>query len=279
MTEIAHNHPPNCCCWVDDTEEVRRCPLCPEHGELAQLNDPRPGECPICHSQIGRQHTEYCRFIGRVSAMTAALPPPMTGLHTQTSQPRTEIRVRQPDGTTRPATRDDTLDLIGIPPCTCPPAQIVGSGGDTIDQAEAPDCPRHGEPGPEIRDTDCDCPPPYADCPHPPPIRDTRVSTHVPVYATDRWPAHPITECSPGFCGEPAYVHNPCWSVDCPTGPDCTDTCLTRAAQGAKSNHPQPTPLATPTPTPEIHHVPTPHPRIGTCTPDCNNTPNRDHPR
>jgi hypothetical protein len=28
--------------------------------------------------------------------------------------------------------------------CTCPPAQIVGSGGDTIDQADDPNCPVHG---------------------------------------------------------------------------------------------------------------------------------------
>ena len=28
--------------------------------------------------------------------------------------------------------------------CTCPPAQIVGSGGDVIDQDSDPDCPVHG---------------------------------------------------------------------------------------------------------------------------------------
>lgn len=32
------------------------------------------------------------------------------------------------------------------PPCSCPPAQIWGSGGDLIDQPEAPDCLAHGEP-------------------------------------------------------------------------------------------------------------------------------------
>lgn len=74
MTEYAHNHPPRCCCisgWVDRPDTP--CPLCPEHGELAQLsNDKPPNAIPAnvtprtdyeytcCHQLIGRPHTDYC---------------------------------------------------------------------------------------------------------------------------------------------------------------------------------------------------------------------------
>jgi len=74
MSEIAHNHPPRCCCpdQIDHdagTYAVAVCPLCTEHGELAQLAEPQPGECPVCHSEIGKQHTDYCRFTGIVSEL------------------------------------------------------------------------------------------------------------------------------------------------------------------------------------------------------------------
>jgi len=81
MSEIAHNHPPRCCCITSAEQPAAvnpggtiACPLCPEHGELAQLAEPQPGECPVCHSEIGKQHTDYCRFFGIVSPITASLP-------------------------------------------------------------------------------------------------------------------------------------------------------------------------------------------------------------
>lgn len=96
-----HNHPPRCCCAfardVDAYEPTTPCPLCPEHGELAQLgndNPPNaipanvtwhrtsehdahetwrcqpelcgsqptqyPAEYPCCHQLAGRPHTDYC---------------------------------------------------------------------------------------------------------------------------------------------------------------------------------------------------------------------------
>lgn len=110
MTEYAHNHPPRCCCEIPDGHTVAdfrnntpgpqdRCPLCPEHGELAQLDNDKPpnaipanvtcghrnlaatsqdpctypphpigtrhswqaNEYPCCHQLAGRPHTDYCR--------------------------------------------------------------------------------------------------------------------------------------------------------------------------------------------------------------------------
>lgn len=52
------------------------------------------------------------------------------------------------------------------PVCSCPPSQIVGSGGDVIDQDDAPDCPVHGDapkPAPN---------PPGADAPDQHALRD-----------------------------------------------------------------------------------------------------------
>lgn len=44
MDEITHNHPPLCCCPDPRPRTGYRpliCPLCPEHGELAQLSKRR----------------------------------------------------------------------------------------------------------------------------------------------------------------------------------------------------------------------------------------------
>lgn len=43
MDEINHNHPPLCCCpdLRTDYRPSTICPLCPEHGELAQLSKRR----------------------------------------------------------------------------------------------------------------------------------------------------------------------------------------------------------------------------------------------
>lgn len=146
MTEYAHNHPPRCCCFLNPpTTDDHICPLCPEHGELAQLgNDNSPRTIRIyacCNQLVGRPHTDYCPT-GRGGMWATQATQPTT----VTSTPPTQVRM--PDGSTRPATRDDHLDLLGVPRCTCPPAQIVGSGGDTIDQSDDPACPRHGEPTP-----------------------------------------------------------------------------------------------------------------------------------
>jgi hypothetical protein len=87
MSEIAHNHPPRCCCErysYGTTQALRNCPLCTEHGELAQLAQPQPGECPLCHSEIGKQHTDYCRFTGTVEALPILN---LDDFHTQTSNP------------------------------------------------------------------------------------------------------------------------------------------------------------------------------------------------
>lgn len=57
--EYAHNHPPRCCCVVEADDYVHpdeRCPLCPEHGELATL-----GECPSCG---GSGYTGECPECG-----------------------------------------------------------------------------------------------------------------------------------------------------------------------------------------------------------------------
>lgn len=125
MTEYAHNHPPRCCCisgWVDKPDTP--CPLCPEHGELAQLGntcvvesarihstdqhgnahltfgegltlDPyteRP-ECSNCHQPQGRPHTEYCGTGGIVGA--EPIPNPLG----MTYDPQTHTT---PDGDTHP---------------------------------------------------------------------------------------------------------------------------------------------------------------------------------
>jgi hypothetical protein len=102
MTEIAHNHPPRCCCQFEYRQGAlveAPCPLCPEHGELAQLAQPQPGECPICHSEIGKQHTDYCRFTGIVTALPIL---DLDQFRTQTSTPtthaRTELTTTPPAG-------------------------------------------------------------------------------------------------------------------------------------------------------------------------------------
>lgn len=57
-----HNHPPRCCCDPDNPLRQLHCPLCPEHGELAQLGDQ---ECTSCHAHAPNAqqivHTDYCR--------------------------------------------------------------------------------------------------------------------------------------------------------------------------------------------------------------------------
>ena len=67
-----HNHPPRCCCHYSaeaiTADDVTVCPMCIEHGELAQLakrtpeypGQPEP-QYPCCHQTIGRPHTDYCR--------------------------------------------------------------------------------------------------------------------------------------------------------------------------------------------------------------------------
>lgn len=76
MDEYAHNHPPHCCCGVREFARPApgyECPLCPEHGELAQLGDDNPPntipanvtprtdyEYSCCHQLVGRPHTDYC---------------------------------------------------------------------------------------------------------------------------------------------------------------------------------------------------------------------------
>lgn len=91
VNEIQHRHAPRCCCFVDPPESAdHTCPLCPNHGELAQLGNNatcgyygcplKPGhesdhelsahtraqaatlttEYPCCHQLEGRPHTDYC---------------------------------------------------------------------------------------------------------------------------------------------------------------------------------------------------------------------------
>lgn len=75
-----HNHPPRCCCsWHSepdgkgDLAQIRdTCPACTEHGEFA-----KPIECPQCHIEIGRPHTDFCTLApGRV--WDGVLPPAVT---------------------------------------------------------------------------------------------------------------------------------------------------------------------------------------------------------
>lgn len=183
MTTI-HNHPPRCCCEIPDGHAIAdlrdgtpgpndRCPLCPEHGDLAQLDesdtttvirfdgvtDEIPGECPICHSLIGKQHTDYCRFTGVVS-MSARLPQSIAAhFVTHVIQPATTTS--QPDTHTRSL---------------------------------------HVDPNPHRR---AECSPLL--CGLEPPRR----SQHIPVHWTDEWTTHPITDCSPDLCGEPTYEPTP----------------------------------------------------------------------
>ena len=99
----AHNHPPRCCCgysdccgWTDPSPHIGTCPLCPEHGELAQLaGEPQPGECPICHQPIGREHTDYCRLTGPVSALPIL---DLDSFTSRTSTPPTQARTPGYDG-------------------------------------------------------------------------------------------------------------------------------------------------------------------------------------
>ena len=66
------------------------CPVCPEHGDLAQLaGEPQPGECPICHQPIGREHTDYCRLTGPVSALPIL---DLDSFTSRTSTPPTQAR-------------------------------------------------------------------------------------------------------------------------------------------------------------------------------------------
>ena len=74
--QTQHNHPPRCCCHYSaeaiTADDVTICPMCTEHGELAQLakrtpeypGQPEP-QYPCCHQTIGRPHTDYCRAENR----------------------------------------------------------------------------------------------------------------------------------------------------------------------------------------------------------------------
>ena len=56
-----HNHPPRCCCAFSNQpgpDDI--CPACTEHGELAPAT-----ECPECHQEYGRPHTDYCSHADR----------------------------------------------------------------------------------------------------------------------------------------------------------------------------------------------------------------------
>jgi hypothetical protein len=124
----AHNHPPLCCCIPDKGPlgPGDRCPLCPEHGELAQLanqctcgtpglnyegpqrdcpihGEAIEGEYPCCHQLVGRPHTDYC-------PAHPAMP------RTQTSQPHTTTSQRTTCGFRSLA----NIDLV----CTYPPHRI-----------------------------------------------------------------------------------------------------------------------------------------------------------
>jgi hypothetical protein len=89
----AHNHPPRCCCiQLHDSQRLSTdlCPLCPEHGELAQLSN---GECPNCHQLPGRPHTEFCQLGAPLSGIEVRNPGDRTTLAPgQTSQPATHTR-------------------------------------------------------------------------------------------------------------------------------------------------------------------------------------------
>lgn len=117
-----HNHPPICCCISDATTRTdTHCPGCPHHGEFTQHGNPQPGECPICHSEIGKQHTDYCRFTGPVStALVNALEhrSQVSQPATHTSQPKTQARA-----------------------CTSPVSNH-GDGRGCQDET----CPRHADP-------------------------------------------------------------------------------------------------------------------------------------
>lgn len=126
-----HNHPARCCCSLsDDPIGVRPvCPVCVEHGELAQLGkhtiervaellDVPPGllvrtdlEYACCHQLVGRPHTDYCQahgYDGAPCAGTApappntadAPPPPTTG---ETATPAPDAAATASPATASPA--------------------------------------------------------------------------------------------------------------------------------------------------------------------------------
>ena len=80
--QTQHNHPPRCCCISINDEQFGTyrtdpCPMCIEHGELAQLAEWKPEypgqpepQYPCCHQTIGRPHTDYCRTGADVNPMT-----------------------------------------------------------------------------------------------------------------------------------------------------------------------------------------------------------------
>jgi hypothetical protein len=159
-----HNHPPRCCCvagWIDEPDDP--CRLCPEHGELAQLGNPQPGECPLCHSEIGKQHTDYCRFDGVVSTLpvkvadhptdwtaTVVSLDPLEGTdmtHSQTSQPATR--------TSQPTTfaRDWCSAVGGRHLDGCTPDHCASEPTPTAEDTPGSNCPsclqpRNTTPGP-----------------------------------------------------------------------------------------------------------------------------------
>ena len=53
LAEGRHNHAPHCCCHLE--LDQGRCPVCPDHGDLADQ-----AEYPCCHQLEGRPHTDYC---------------------------------------------------------------------------------------------------------------------------------------------------------------------------------------------------------------------------
>lgn len=121
-----HNHPARCCCSLpDDPIGVRPvCPVCVEHGELAQLGkltiervaellDVPPGllvrtdlEYACCHQLVGRPHTDYCQEAACAGTAPAppntadAPPPPTTG---ETATPAPDAAATASPATASPA--------------------------------------------------------------------------------------------------------------------------------------------------------------------------------
>ena len=89
--QTQHNHPPRCCCISINDEQfgtyrTDKCPMCIEHGELAQLAEWKPEypgqpepQYPCCHQTIGRPHTDYCRNLDRCTCDPTGSGPHLPG--------------------------------------------------------------------------------------------------------------------------------------------------------------------------------------------------------
>lgn len=140
--DTGHNHPPRCCCIDPQTNEMSDatkaafgCPLCPDHGELAQLANT---ECPSCHQLPGRPPTDYCQMPAwhaarHIPIKTADHPGDWTA--TLTTQPATTTS--QPTTHTRAHHCPTWEDPEG---CRCEPTPLA-----TPTPGACPQCghPRH----------------------------------------------------------------------------------------------------------------------------------------